>query len=278
MANTIWTGASSTNFGTAGNWTNGVPTSANPGIFGSANVGNCTTGMDQGALDIAGLIVHSGYTGQIGSSGDPLKLSTNLLWYEGAGGLYFASDANGIANKTDEVFIKAAHANVPVEIDSNSADAGQVDNIHIVRGNVTLAANITGIDRMTVGYVNNLLGDARVTLAASSTALTLLNMTGGQVQSDVPITNAVVDGGVLDHQEGQGITNAYVNANGRLLYGSTSTMSFAEIGGGGLIDLTQDGGAKTITTCVLTGNGRLKRFLDGNLHVVTNFRDMRENQ
>jgi len=73
---TTWTGASDTDWDTAGNWTNGVPVAAGTAIIdGSANIaGGAVTNTDCQRVYIA-----STYTGQIGSSGTPIELDFQEL-------------------------------------------------------------------------------------------------------------------------------------------------------------------------------------------------------
>ena len=68
---TTWTGASNSDFSTAGNWTNGTPDTDGTAIIdGAVDI----TGGTPSVIDIARVYIASTYTGAIGSVGTPLEL------------------------------------------------------------------------------------------------------------------------------------------------------------------------------------------------------------
>ena len=96
---TTWTGASSTAWDTAGNWSNGVPDSDGTAIIdGSVSI----AGGSVTNTDVARVYVASTYTGAIGSTGTPLELDFQELsvdntnsgsthWIEKTGSTYDAT-------------------------------------------------------------------------------------------------------------------------------------------------------------------------------------------
>ena len=96
---TTWTGASSTAWDTAGNWSNGVPDSDGTAIIdGSVDI----AGGSVTNTDVARVYVASTYTGAIGSTGTPLELDFQELsvnntnsgsthWIEKTGSTYTAT-------------------------------------------------------------------------------------------------------------------------------------------------------------------------------------------
>ena len=68
---TTWTGASNSDYDTAGNWTNGVPVSAGTAVIdGAVSI----TGGAPSQPDVQRFYVAPTYTGAIGSSGTPLEI------------------------------------------------------------------------------------------------------------------------------------------------------------------------------------------------------------
>jgi len=89
MADTSWTGIVSGAFGTAGNWTNGVPGNGDTAIFTGSLARRKVDGSDQTAITLAQLVVDDSYAFGIASSGSPLKIHADQLLYAAGGGAGF---------------------------------------------------------------------------------------------------------------------------------------------------------------------------------------------
>jgi hypothetical protein len=100
---TTWTGASNSDWDTAGNWTNSVPATTGTAVI-------------DGAVDITGgtptnevvdrVYVANSYTGAIGSTGTPLKLDVEQLSVDNtASGSVHYIDLLGVTNTTPTVMV-----------------------------------------------------------------------------------------------------------------------------------------------------------------------------
>ena len=77
MATTTWTGASNSNWHTAGNWTNGLPATTDTAIIdGTVSI---TGGTPSSNAEVERVYIASTYTGAIGSTGTPLELDVAQL-------------------------------------------------------------------------------------------------------------------------------------------------------------------------------------------------------
>lgn len=235
----------------AGNWsTAGVPTSNDDAIMSDA-LGANVPGTDQGGVDLDLLKLPKGFKYSLGSEATPLIAAADLITHFGTGGLYFDCSANGTGLKTDIVDICCGAAGVPVQLGSESGDAGDYDLIRIARGNVLLKGGIqfgaAGI--VEVSYVSQLSNDATVVIGNSADTLPTLRMFGGTVTTDNVITNAYVAAGKMTHGTAT-VTNLYIGAGAEVRYNHTTLTNVIVYSGGRLI-LDDEANYKTIATTVM---------------------------
>lgn len=259
MADRLWTDGSGDHlWSTAGNWSGAaVPVDNDRAFFDPSQGGSKTSvtgGLSQGGIDLDLLYMHESYTGDVGSSSTPLQISADEVRFLAAGRLFISSHNGGAADKIDRFFVRApsVSSSAQVEINSVSGSAGEVDFLHILRGNVTLKTTLTGVDLLEVGDVNG-SGDVIMTFdSGGSVTLALVRQWGGKVTSNFTITNIHQAGGEW-FQETNPITNLYGSA-GRCIYNSSSTIVLADIGGSHVLDFTRSARARTVTTIVAQGN------------------------
>tara|TARA_R110000824_G_scaffold13220_1_gene57534 strand:+ start:16862 stop:17770 length:909 start_codon:yes stop_codon:yes gene_type:complete len=100
---TTWTGASNSDWDTAGNWTNAVPVATGTAVIdGSVSI----TGGTPTAEVVDRVYVANSYTGAIGSVGTPLKLDVEQLSIDNtsSGSTHFI-DLLGVTNTTPTVMV-----------------------------------------------------------------------------------------------------------------------------------------------------------------------------
>ena len=100
---TTWTGASNSDWDTAGNWTNSVPVATGTAIIdGSVSI----TGGTPTAEVVDRVYVANSYTGAIGSTGTPLKLDVEQLSIDNtSSGATHYIDLLGVTNTTPTVMV-----------------------------------------------------------------------------------------------------------------------------------------------------------------------------
>jgi len=104
---TTWTGASSSVWDTAGNWSNGVPASTDTCVIdGAVSI----TGGTVTADTFVSLFVASTYTGAIGSTGTPLELDIAQLSVDNnvSGAIHYIHLEGSVANPTPTAMIAGA--------------------------------------------------------------------------------------------------------------------------------------------------------------------------
>jgi len=277
MATRTWTrGAGTGDWNTAANWEGAaVPVTGDIVIF-RGSVAPPTTNLDQGAVDLAALIIARDFTGALGASGTELMIAASLVHYRGSGDFYYQHASHVNTLFTDLIIIDGAiaanSASAPaIEISSEESDNDKISHIMVNRGAVTIAASNGNMPRLTVGYITNPLSDASVTYASAATTLAKLVQTGGRVKCTVAVTEANVSGGTLVQEVTYGITTL-VMTGGICQYKDDATITLADLHGG-VLDLLQSPDTMTITTTILQGNSDL--IYDTALHTFTNFYDLR---
>jgi hypothetical protein len=100
---TTWTGASNSDWDTAGNWTNSVPVATGTAVIdGSVSI----TGGTPTAEVVDRIYIANSYTGAIGSVGTPLKLDCEQLSIDNttSGAIHYI-DLLGVTNTTPTVMV-----------------------------------------------------------------------------------------------------------------------------------------------------------------------------
>lgn len=162
MAVHIWTGASSEDVNTAGNWTGGVPTDGNDVVIqGTVSMTASLTALQ--GVTVASITVVADYSGKIGSASAPLVFGacTGTLRYAGKGeyakfaftdaGAESGICANLDAKHTGGTFYIAAGTNGVWTNVRNGAGAlvveagGVVTNLYNASGPLTVAYNATAL-------------------------------------------------------------------------------------------------------------------------------------
>lgn len=242
---------------TAGNWSdNLVPVSNTQAAMDSSPGPEVNAGLDQGGVDLDALLLPRLFERNLGSSSNPLKIAADLVLNYSAGNLYFECAKDGVsALKTDEIHIECAHARAKTEIGGETGDAGDIDLINIMRGNVILKSNIAfGASAIVrVGYVSNRISDVNLLIDATTDTLATLDMSGGICRCNCQITNATItgQGTSLTHDTNKITGTLKIMAGARCIFNHEALNAdgtVIEVHSGGILDLTQNSKEKTIAT------------------------------
>jgi hypothetical protein len=252
----IWSGASTTAFATAGNWDSGVPVSGDSAVFPALAAGKDVVGSDQSAILLANLTVEPGCFSNFGSRLAYLKLDVDDLIYEGSG-YAFLNLVNTTSVLVEAVGSAPATGSYGLDLIGGTnaylrLEPGNGKSVGVAAG-ATQTATFTTLEALT-GNITLGSGLTSTTISSQATNLyaycspTTYNQNGGAGYwlGGIPAT---------------------INVNSGTLYIQSATTMPAVAMNGGVLDLTRDARAKTITS--LTGTGGTIRLFPGQLTVTT---------
>lgn len=253
-------------WGTAANWQpdSTVPVAADGVIIPAQLSADVTdAGGDAAEEDFASVHVHKGYTGSFGSSGAPIQLAADLVQLFSSGPCYLECDLDGTAVlDIDELIIALARSDVVAEIGGHTGDAGEIDLINILRGRVTLKANINfaAASIVRTSYMNDMGGDVNLTIAAGAETLATFEQDGGHSHVRNQVTKLSVRNGTC-LKDTTYATACHVHAGGVLQYehiavagDNTSIYVYP----GGLLDLMTNAVYKDIDNVYIYPGGDIK--------------------
>jgi len=257
----VWDGSTDGDTTTAANWTpSGPPDDGDTVIFPAwatqAVDGNADfPASSASGVGFARVTIEEGVTYDIGSRATPLELwmdkDANTGVHIGGTGEYHLSPKDyeeiviteaGSAPATGRYAVNITGAlldgtttgavriycedNQSIGIGAEADSIGEVDELYVYGGDVTVGSGVT-------------LNDA-------SAAFPVV-MTGGTLVTNSPFTTATQSGGTWTHKTGA-VTTLVVNS-GTCYYHSSGTATTSTVGDGGTLDFSQDSTARTLTTC-----------------------------
>jgi hypothetical protein len=244
-ATRIWSGAAADNaFDTAGNWDTAVPVTGDSAVFPAmgTDADKDVDGSDQSAILLVNLYVESGSYVNFGDRLAPVHVDADAFVFEGMGDAFFQLDncavaalysALSSASDGGHGFSLTGASNTLLLVDVGSA------------GTVDLAMGATQTTAFTTIEVLN----GRVFVGAGVT-MTTFHQTGGMVELSAGSTTFNMNGGTATQLAG---IPATLNVNrGTFFLNSATTLPAVNVYGG-LVDLTKDSRAKTITACTMYG-------------------------
>lgn len=231
---------------TVANWLPGgaLPTTGDEVVIPESLGVDVTGALDRGDKDLGTFVVHRGYTKSCGASGNKLIIEANTVVYRGSGGFFWECSLNaGGALKTDFLQIEAAHSRVPVQVGSQSGDAGEISRIAFLRGDIQLnGTTVFGSTHvMDVGYISNKDSDVTLMIATNTDDIINYNQHGGVVTCRAPITRCWMGGGKLTQQE-KVIALAIIGSGARLVVehggSGVSPVTAVHVLNGGTLDIS----------------------------------------
>lgn len=237
-----WTGALSTDYQTAGNWTtNGVVAEQVPcdgaDVVIDAGTGGITASLDVNGCDYASVTIGPNFGYSVGNStSDCLIFAANKLVVYGGGGAGHWLQA--ASPGWDEVIVRSVGPTGLGPLFMKGTSAGTVN---IKKGTVTLGSGLA----ITTLVVDPTAGSAsNVVLTSSATVTTAYLRSGTNTLAAGTVTTTYLDSGVLTNT-GATQTNL-VQRGGSTVWKTTATMTSGIIFAG-TFDASQDVRPKTIT-------------------------------
>ena len=256
-ADTIGTFGVDNNFGTAGNWSAGVPTVGQDArISGTAqDISAGLTPALTGANKLSSFRVAASYTGNIGATGGSnLTLdATDLDFFGGGPTAFFSGDFTNVhsvhsSRGTSALVLNVRSAGITNVYSSRGRTgcaSGAFSNVNVTGNGVSDAtldvnagATITTLSQAngmvnynsTDTYTTANIGGGEITVAAGT--ITTTNISGGRVRyNDGTMTTIHIRGGVLDCTKGN----------------QDRTITDLHLYDGGTVDLRGGAGAVTVT-------------------------------
>lgn len=243
MATNYWTGAVSTAYNTAGNWSLGAaPIATNDVRLRAASTVAIASGLDQSAVAIADFIVEPGYSGAIGTtaSGVPtyLQIDPDRFQFAGTGQSYIDIGAAAIDALIDNTTTPGTGLRGLYLLGSAIA------NLIVSGGSVGVAA-VPG-STSTVATAQVLGGSL---LLGSGTSLTTLRVNGGEALVECALTTVNQYGGIVT-TSGIGAITTYNCFGGTAILNSSGTITTLNIYPGATVIFTGSNKARTVTTTV----------------------------
>lgn len=212
---TYWTGAVSTDYDTAGNWTNGIPAITDSVYVPASARCSIIPNSSQTLVSLELLDVHEGYRFDIGAPGNPLIIAAKKVNYRGLGTLHFQGSATLATGDKD------ADASYVFIVDSdNLVDAvrisgDNIDRVLVTKGHVTTSGSAMGW--LDISYRDNPLSDA---IVVADKPVTIFVMTAGQVTSTAGHAQVHMSGGNYTFSGGAWATMTM--AGGKIIYNGTA--------------------------------------------------------
>lgn len=267
-------------FGVAGSYSGvTLPVTGDTVIVPETNNNNIVRGSWAATADLALLYISEGFNKNFCSSGSPLPIAADQIIIKGDGDRYLHADADtASAFKVDEIRVECAKPSNIVRINSNSADAGDIVNVIVNRGTVTLQGDIVwdAASLVEVGYMANLHGDVTLVIEDGNT-LAGYEQHGGRATVQPIVTAArLMDGTLIKTLQQATALDIYrgtCHYNHTAISGDGTTI---KVKGVGTLDLTQTAVVKTISTGWLFPGATLIR--DKTVHTFTTLHDLRPKQ
>lgn len=236
MPNQFWGGGTSDNWDTGGNWTSAKPVAADTVVCPASTIRSILTGLnDENGVALTKMWVQEGYTGDIGSSGTELFITTALMKFEGSGKLFWkAGDAVSAL-----AIIKARPATSGItSVTLSGTGTTDFTDIHVQQGRVVIGAGLSTITNLTVN------GDSDVTLGSGTTITDMRHNAGTITANSVGVTT-VICGGIFNLDTViTGTTFEVWGGQVNLMFGGTysNTINIH----GGMVDFTRSAQLKTV--------------------------------
>jgi hypothetical protein len=242
MATQSWGGGVSGDWDTAGNWTSAKPGNNDTVLFPASTTRAVSSGQtDENAIDVDTLWFQEGFNANVGSSGNELTISADLLKFEGGGQLWFKAGDTVV----DLAVIRARPATSGItSVYLNGTGTTDYTDMRIQRGNVAIGSNLSTVTKLWVGP------DTIVSIASGST-ITDYRQSGGVVTCDSTLTNAEICAGTFNLDTVvTGTTFDVYGGIANILFGGTHPLINLY---GGFVDFTRSGTLKTVTTMNVYG-------------------------
>ena len=256
---------------TAGNWDGAsLPIAADKVVMGATG-GDVNTVTTAEGDDYAYITLPSSFRFDLASSATPIKCGAGVLQHFGSGGVYILSDANSGTVDINLVLLSGTSPSSTVEIGSNAADAGDIDHCKVSRGRLIVLGNAVfdgSAGKVTLQPLDGSDSNVFCKLSSGHGTLPLLDMYGGNCESEDAITAANVWGGTLT-QTLDTITTLEI-WGGVVNFNFAGTITTCTVHTGATLNLMGTGDTKTITTLNRHVGANINLDTNSGMHVITN--------
>lgn len=255
MPENRWISTSSTVYSVGANWSLGAKPAPNDDVVVGAGTASMLSGFDAdgAAIAVRSFHRHPLYTGNTGTSGDPLVLATGgadapydtlssagKVIVQGPGEFYYVNGTGGIGQTTNAIYIDTDTQDTAIEL------AGTIVNLFALKGRI-VGLSTFGSTLMAIAYRNNPATDVHFTMQQTGGTFSM-EQAGGTVinTGTAAIANLTLNNGTFDHGTNGGAITSLRQTGGLLIHRSaaTTTQLFVH---GGTADYSQDPRAKTIS-------------------------------
>lgn len=255
----VWSSSGSNDLETTANWGGTLPVVGDSAVFPKGNEHGVATNLDAFEFKLKELITRRGYTGNIGSNGNPIITSASRVTLLGSGDVYYEDKAT---TDTDFIVVDLASPEHTVRISGDKS----VD-VLVLRGHVEIDGVV---NNLRVGYHSNPTGDANVTVESVAT-ITKIIQSGGMVDCSAAVARWAMSGGMAKQQVAA-VTELDL-LGGRMIY-NHSALTSVDIHKGGILDTSQLTKQLTIGTAFIHDKRGLIYPVGSDLVVITNKYDV----
>ena len=243
----------------ASNWLDGtVPVSTDSQIFGAvaASTSKDINGEDSSAILLVNTWVESGCYLKFGTRDVPLYLDTDYFGFDGSGTGYFKI-VNCAEIRIDNAIAAVSPNTYGLHIYGTS---GSANTLTVLDPGSSADVGICALSDMDGEFTTIDVYSGNITIGDTPTCTTL-NVNGGTVNCSASIDNVNINGGTYRQIKGTPSTALIINA-GRVYYNETTMPPITTIEGSGVLDMSEDGTAKSLAGLIVNINSSSASIYD----------------
>ena len=174
------------------NWSGGAApagVAADSAVIDSGSQ-NITLNVDQNAVELLSIKVGPNFTGNIGGTGNPLKIGSAETWIAGGGEVW-------LEGKT-LVDLPVVHMDKGGREDNALVLAGFIGEVNVIRGHCEIAANFNTDETLNFRCLHrtNIASDAHLIIGSGGTVAELV-VVGGHVETTSAVTSLYLSAGSI---------------------------------------------------------------------------------
>lgn len=252
MPQNLWTSTDSTVYSVPGNWSLNHKPEAGDDVVLREGTADILSGFDADgqAFGVRSFHRHPLYTGNVGTSGAPLVLTTQAqdanqspfsskgkVIVQGPGEFYYSNNSWGA---TAALYVDTDTQDTAIELN------GAIDALYCLKGRIICLSGIA-LGFLDIGWRTNPATDVHCTMQ-STVEVWSFNQSGGELinTGTVAIVNGRISSGLFDHGPNGGTISTLIQSGGTVIHRSAAITSNLSILAG-VCDYSQDPRAKTVS-------------------------------
>lgn len=207
MAETVWQSSGDNDWGTAANWSNGVPGTNATAIFNGTSQVSVAGSDESAGGTLTRIRIDRAYRGHIGTSGSPLKIPAKFIDHHGSGAIYIYSTLY-------DVYYPRLSLNSlrPTDLTAFSYTGYNAHRFDVVSGNMLYQPSASNLGENTVPVIGS-IQSGKLTTQNGALNLQVLNIRGGSVDIYGKVGACLIAHGVVriyaDRTGGDEITDLF---------------------------------------------------------------------